>query len=461
MDDDFPKNVLTPYLRQRRLKKAMPAILFLFSLILIALAGNNLLERPALQYSPAISGDGENKASISEPPTVRMENSVLAELSKAEPATPAQPKPKPSEASSPNPVSSAIQPTTPLSSSAKPSLPSVSPPQSSSSIVSSPVVTEPIEIIEISGPAIKDDRTVDTPASSSPITSSSSDTVTGYSRISSSQTQIPKAEINKKLNFTANGSRRSMDAYDLVCAIVQNETNGILDGEALKAQAVASYTYVLHHNAAGTAPNVGINTAISQTVKAAVSAVFGQTILYQGGLINATYHSTSSGKTTSAESVWGSDIPYLVSVDSSLDRKAPKYQQTVQIDANEFARLVFSVYNITLDGDPSSWIQAKRDAPGGYVGSVVIGGFSVSQGGKYGNGKPITGRSVRESLMNFSIRSHCFDVLYVSDRDAFLFTTYGYGHGVGMSQYGAHFMALEGNSYLDILSHYYPGTTVS
>jgi stage II sporulation protein D len=252
-----------------------------------------------------------------------------------------------------------------------------------------------------------------------------------------------------------------MEAFDLVCAIVQNETNGILDTEALKAQAVASYTYLLHHNAAGTSPSVGIKTTVNENVRSAVSAVFGQTIRYNGNYINATYHSTSSGKTTSAESVWGSDIPYLISVDSSLDRQAPKFQHTVQIDADRFAELVLKVYGIELDGSPNDWIVAKRDAPGGYVGTVTLGGFTSSQGGSYGSGRTITGRSIRESLMSFSIRSHCFVVQYADDRDAFLFTTYGYGHGVGMSQYGAHFMSLEGNTYLDILRHYYPGTSIS
>ena len=252
-----------------------------------------------------------------------------------------------------------------------------------------------------------------------------------------------------------------MNAFDLVCAIVQNETNGILDTDALKAQAVASYTYMLHHNAAGTAPSVGINTAINEKVRSAVSAVFGQTIRYNGNYINATYYSTSSGKTTSAQSVWGSDIPYLISVDSSQDRQAPKFQQTVQIDANRFSELVSQVYGIELDDNPSEWIVAKRDAPGEYVGSVTMGGFTTSQGGSYGAGRAITGRSIRESLMSFSLRSHCFVVQYAADRNAFLFTTLGYGHGVGMSQYGAHFMSLEGKTYLEILQHYYPGTTVS
>lgn len=84
---------------------------------------------------------------------------------------------------------------------------------------------------------------------------------------------------------------------------------------------------------------------------------------------------------------------------------------------------------------------------------------------------PLAGRELRyrdnhraavcgNRLLSFGIRSHCFEVQYDEEGDRFLFTTYGYGHGVGMSQYGAHYMALDGYDYLEILEHYYTGVIV-
>jgi stage II sporulation protein D len=170
------------------------------------------------------------------------------------------------------------------------------------------------------------------------------------------------------------------------------------------------------------------------------------------------YHSTSAGATTSAKSGWGGSLPYLVAVESDWDRESPYYLYRCSVSEENFADLAKSVYGITPTGDPEDWITVKHDAPGGYVGTVKIGGYSVSQGGSYGRGKTITGRSIREQFLDFSLRSHCFDVDYKNGK--FYFTSYGYGHGVGMSQFGAQFMALDGYDYVEILEHYYTGTTV-
>ncbi len=264
---------------------------------------------------------------------------------------------------------------------------------------------------------------------------------------------------DETLLYTSGGAKKQMNAYDLICRAVQNETNGLLAPEALKAHAVATYTMIKYNNVRGLAPSVVLKTPVSSSTEKAVEAVLGQAVYYQGNYANTVYHSTSGGQTTSSQAVWGGALPYLVSVDSPYDKQAPGYKSMAVVSRKNFAKRVEQVYGIALDGDPADWIEAERDAPGGYVGTVSIGGDTRSQGGSYGTGT-ITGRSVREQLLSFGLRSHCFEVEYNDDKEQFEFTTYGYGHGVGMSQYGAHYMALDGYDYLEILEHYYTGTTV-
>lgn len=275
--------------------------------------------------------------------------------------------------------------------------------------------------------------------------------------------ELPSAKrsvFDDKLSYTTGGTVKKMNAYDLVCCILQNETRGNLAPEALKAHAVATYSMIKYNNKHGTAPSVALNGSISQAVKDAVSEVLGVGVYYNGQFANTVYHSTSGGRTTSSKDVWGGALPYLVSVSSSYDKQSPSYKTSYRISSDKFARKVDSVYGIELDGDPEDWIEAEHDADGGYVGTVILGGESRAQGGSYGSGKKITGRSIREQLLGFAIRSHCFDVEYDDDEDEFVFTVYGYGHGVGMSQYGAHFMALDGYNFVEILHHYYSDTEI-
>ncbi|MBQ2751568.1 MAG: SpoIID/LytB domain-containing protein [Oscillospiraceae bacterium] len=284
-----------------------------------------------------------------------------------------------------------------------------------------------------------------------------------YERPSGNTSGLPKADrdaFDEKLSYiNGNGSTKRMNAYDLVCQILMNETNGIFEPEALKAHAVATYSMLKYNNERGTAPSVLLKSNVTESIEDAVSEVLGVAAYYNGEYANTVYHSTSSGRTTSSESVWGGYFPYLVSVNSSYDSDSPYYETHYSIDSDKLADLVDRVYGIELDGDPDDWFEIKHDAPGGYVGTVIIGGETHGQGGTWGR-KEITGRSFRENLLSYSIRSHCFDLDYDDDDDQFSITTYGYGHGVGMSQFGAHFMAQEGYNFVEILEHYYTGVEV-
>lgn len=375
----------------------------------------------------------------------------------------------PSESSSkPSPASQPVQSSQPASSSSAEQPQSVAPvesqpsqPSSSAAPVQQPVPETPsVAPVEPSQPAPVE-----------PSSQPEQNVVMEYTytveeeedeRPSGSTRGLPKADMDafdEKLSYTTGNGTKRMNAYDLVCQILMNETNGLFEHEALKAHAVATYSMLKYNNERGTAPSVLLKDNVTESIEDAVGEVLGVAAYYNGEYANTVYHSTSSGKTTSSESVWGGYFPYLVSVKSKYDSQSPYYETHYTVDADKLARLVDRVYGIELDGDPDDWFEVKHDAPGGYVGTVIIGGETRGQGGTWGR-KEITGRSFRENLLSYSIRSHCFDIEYDDDDDEFRIVTYGYGHGVGMSQYGAHFMAQQGYNYVEILEHYYTGVEV-
>lgn len=261
---------------------------------------------------------------------------------------------------------------------------------------------------------------------------------------------------NETFSVYINGSRHTGSAYDIVCQVVAAEM-GSAHKEALKAQAVAAYTYIAYENARGVSPSVAAKSPTA-AVKQAVQEVIGEAVYYKGSLAFTCYHATSAGKTNSSKDVWGGNYPYLISVDSSIDEDAYRFEDTKRISSDTVAAAVERQLGISLDGDPADWFEILSYTDGGYVDNMAVGGetqYYYDNNGKY---YPITGRVVREAVLG--LRSACFTVEYLENRDEFLFTTYGYGHGVGMSQTGAMLMADQGDSYVDILEHYFPGTTV-
>ena len=153
-------------------------------------------------------------------------------------------------------------------------------------------------------------------------------------------------------------------------------------------------------------------------------------------------------------------------MDSEYDELSPYYEGSYTISKDDFADAVEETYGIDLTHSglaPEDWIVIDYDnmASGDYVGRVEIGGKDTSQGGDVSRGVAITGRNVRESLLDFKLRSTCFEVEYNSRKEQFEFTTRGYGHGVGMSQWGANYLAEhDGYTYKEILKHYYTGITI-
>lgn len=254
-----------------------------------------------------------------------------------------------------------------------------------------------------------------------------------------------------------------MDTY-LQC-VVRAEMPASFAQEALCAQAVAARTYTLYkmlsdakhpdadvctdaaccqaylteEQAAG---NWGAETERNEAkIRNAVSATDGQTMVYGGVPILAVFHAASPGQTRRAGEVWTGDLPYLQSVSSPEDGAAiPDYYSRVEVSAENFRRIFLKEHpEAKLTGEPAAWITELTSAEGSaHVDTVTVGGVTV--------------RGV-ELRQLYGLRSAAFEV-EVQDGSIVFFVT-GYGHGVGMSQYGANTMAAQGIGWREILLHYY------
>ena len=260
--------------------------------------------------------------------------------------------------------------------------------------------------------------------------------------------------------YTGSGGNVTGDAADILAQVVMGEIGGSFNEEAIKAQAVAAYTYIKYYNDNGKVPYVAVRTP-NDTVKRCVKEVIGKVIYYNGAIIQAVYSASSAGYTASAASVWGVNYPYLISVKCELDAlHDPNYGVKATFTSTEIKNYVQNVTGIVLEGDPGNWFAIKDYVDNVYVGTLSIGG-KTSYTDSSGKTVNITGRVLREQILDFKLRSASFDVSYSADTDKFTFTTYGYGHGVGLSQHGANNLATYwGYDYKQILQFYYPGTEI-
>jgi len=238
------------------------------------------------------------------------------------------------------------------------------------------------------------------------------------------------------------------NALEIVSQVVQAEMGPNFHTEALKAQAVAAYTVIKNYNASGRYPLFYPKPA-SEKVVSAVESVLGEAVYYGGDYALTTFYAVSAGVTTAAENYWGYPYSYLVSVDSYVDEAYPTFEVTVSKSARDIQEMVFDAFDIDLFLFPyEDWFTVLSYTDGPYVGNVQVGDTMM------------TAYQLRSNALKF-LRSTAFEVYYNGNEDEFVFTTYGYGHGVGMSQVGADYYAKQGWDYIMILQHYYPGTGVS
>ena len=171
--------------------------------------------------------------------------------------------------------------------------------------------------------------------------------------------------------------------------------------------------------------------------------VYDVLLCYDGTPAAACYHSISAGKTEASQNVWLTALPYLQGVDSPWDTAAPDYEVSITYSAEQMAVML---QNLGLEpgDDPAGWFGESRTDAAGYVESQEICGETFG------------GTTLRSA---FSLRSAAFTVGYADGE--FTLTTRGYGHGVGLSQYGAKAMAEGGADWRDILTYYFPGCTIA
>jgi stage II sporulation protein D len=179
-------------------------------------------------------------------------------------------------------------------------------------------------------------------------------------------------------------------------------------------------------------------------ISAAVADTDGVIATYDGQPIQAVFFSSAAGATEDAAAVWGNSLPYLVSVDSPEGDEVPNYRSEVTLTADEVRALVAAAYpGADLSGPVSGWFSNVTYTASGRVAAMDIGGVTLSGG---------AARNL------FSLRSAFFQV--ETGEDSVTFSVTGYGHGVGLSQYGANAMAQAGSGWQEILEHYYTGVTL-
>ena len=288
--------------------------------------------------------------------------------------------------------------------------------------------------------------------------SSSSSLLTSSS--ASSVVSAGSSETGEKVWVTVNGKAQELALLDVLPRIVENEIGSSSEPEALKAQAVAAHTYIRYYNDRGDAPAVSLKAvypANQAKMDAAIQAVADKIITVNGKAVYTPYCASSAGKTNSSADVWGGSLSHLVSVESKYDSQDTKNWGTKKtIPVSEVKSLLETKGGITVSGKPEEWFKVINYTVGGYNKNMSVCG--QTQCTINGKAQTITGRVLRENIL--SLKSAKFEVKVEGDQ--FIFTTYGYGHGVGMPQIGANLYAKnEKWSYQKILTHYYTGVTIT
>lgn len=272
-------------------------------------------------------------------------------------------------------------------------------------------------------------------------------------------TQVQEAQQAELLRVRMPDSTvQSMELEQYMVGVLLGEMPVDFEPEALKAQAVAARTLAVKskkqgfkHDGADVCTSSGCCQAYLseeafleqggsqealKKVRLSVSETAGEVLTYEGELIEATYFSCSGGRTEDAVAVWGTEIPYLGAKDSPGEEQATHFTDTMKLSTAEFAsKLGMRQNSVPITVDSVAYTQ------GGGVDKIIL------------NGKTYTGMQMRKAL---GLRSTAFVIRIVGD--SVTITTRGFGHRVGMSQYGAEAMAVRGSNYREILSYYYPGT---
>ena len=274
------------------------------------------------------------------------------------------------------------------------------------------------------------------------------------------------ADESISVMLTSTGETSQMKIREYVIGCVAGEMDARYHDEALKAQAVAGYTfaqYIKKRDKDKPGADISDDSSIYQAyidetarkekwkenfdeyekkVEKAVDTVLGRQITYDGEPIMAVYFDKCSGLTESAENIWGKKLPYLVSVTSDGDKLSPDLESVCEFTEDEYKeKFSKKEMDFSFDEAPAE-VTERFDS--GVVKSVKVYGCEM-QGTEF--------RSLLE------LKSADFTTETVDGK--IKITCRGNGHFVGMSQYGADYMARQGCDYTEILKHYYPETEIS
>lgn len=268
---------------------------------------------------------------------------------------------------------------------------------------------------------------------------------------------------------TSSGKVVEKELSDYVKGAVSAEISPEYEKEAIKAQAVVCYTYALWLKK--NADNANLKNAdisddankhqgyldddelrekwgdkyevYSQKINECIADVAGKYLEYDGEPIMACFHAISTGKTESAETVWGNDVPYLKSVTANGDLLSPNIDSSVALSDQQFKECAEKLEGVKLSKNSSKWLGEIKTAKSGFVLSMTI------------CSKAFSGNDIRRA---FSLNSPAFTA--ERTESGFVFKVKGYGHLVGMSQYSADYMARQGSAYDEILLHFFKGASL-
>lgn len=256
------------------------------------------------------------------------------------------------------------------------------------------------------------------------------------------------------------GSIAELELEDFLCGVVAAEMPASFAPQALQAQAVAARTYILKQQQSGKHGEAAVccdsrccqawrsweeltqgwggqAEHYQEKIRAAVAATAGQVLCYQGELVDGLFCSTCGGMTEDAAAVWGGGRAYLQAKPCPYCSHSPRYNGWKRYSLAEFSS------RLGLDAATRPELGSISYTPGGRVASLSLGG------------KEFSGTELRRLL---ELDSAAFS--YLIQGEDILLLSVGYGHGVGLCQYGADGMGRAGYGYGEILAFYYPGTEI-
>ena len=248
-----------------------------------------------------------------------------------------------------------------------------------------------------------------------------------------------------------------IEILDYLVGAVAAEMPAYFETEALKAQAVACYSYMLwiKENSDNAEYDISNDPSTHQgyltedemkekwgdkydsyknKIEEAVSSVYGQYMTYNGEVILALFHAISPGKTQNSEEVWHSALPYIKSESAPGDSLSPNFDTTVTVPCKK----IRDIFSVDSDVKDSELIDIFALSDNSFIKEIPLGNATVSAG---------------DIASKLGLKSPYFTADYKEGN--YIFKVKGYGHGLGMSQYSADYMARQGSTYLEILNHFY------